>query len=269
MTQRMGEEGFRWFVGTVEDVADPLQLGRVRIRVLNEHDDPSIVTTDLLWATPIQPITSAAHQQVGTSPTGLVVGSGVFGFYLDGQEKQLPMVLGSWAKMPDGTQQTNDVPGLARGQNLLQKTQTGPEPVSPYQALYPYNKVTQTLSGHIIEIDDTPNHERLHTYHKSGTYTEIGPDGTLVTKVFGDSYEVTVKDKTLYVQGNINIVTEGGNISLTAGGGSLSINANVHITGDMTVTGTGTSTGGDFIAGGISLRHHVHADEDGTTGGPQ
>ena len=272
MTMRLGEEGFRWFVGTVEDINDPLQLGRARVRILNEHDSPSIVTSDLLWAVPIQPITSAAYQQVGTSPTGLQLGSFVFGFYLDGQEKQLPMIFGSYAKMSDGTQATNDVPALARGQNSIQQNIIGPEPASPYASVYPNNKVTQTSSGHVIEVDDTPHAERLRTYHKSGTYTEIGPDGKLVTKVVGDSYEIIVHNKTLYIQGDINIQVQGNcNFSVNGYFTASSSNFGIDTNGNMITSGSIVAAG-DVIGNSISLDHHVHSDNDGgpgTTGGPQ
>ena len=108
-TRRMGEEGMRWFIAKVEDINDPQKLGRVKIRVIGEHDNLSITTEDLLWATPIIPITSASHAGVGTSPTGLAIGSHVFGFYLDGHEKQLPILWGSYAKLPDGTQKSKTV----------------------------------------------------------------------------------------------------------------------------------------------------------------
>ncbi|HET8688098.1 MAG TPA: hypothetical protein VFM18_15795, partial [Methanosarcina sp.] len=44
------------------------------------------------------------------------------------------------------------------------------EQLSPYNATYPNNKVYESPTGHVIEIDDTPNSERLHVYHKSGSY---------------------------------------------------------------------------------------------------
>lgn len=206
---RMGQDTFRWFVGVVEDINDPQKLGRVKVRIINEHDDIKIETNQLPWATPITPITSASHEQVGTSPTGIVVGSHVFGFYLDSNGKQFPMLWGTYAKMPDGTQKTNDLPSEAREINSVNNTLIGPEPKSSYAAKYPYNHVTKTKSGHIIEVDDTPGAERLRTYHKSGTYTEINKDGQEVSKIVGDGYEIVVKDKKVYVGGDCTITVLG------------------------------------------------------------
>jgi hypothetical protein len=223
-TQNIGD-GLLWFVAKVEDINDPQKVGRVKIRIFNEHDDPTLETKDLLWATPLMPVTSACHGQVGRSPTGLLVDSVVFGFFLDNQERQLPIIWGTYAKVPGGDQKNNDVPPLAREINSINKIQDGPEPPSAYGAKYPYNHVTQTQSGHVIEIDDTPSKERLHVYHKSGTYIEVNFEGQRVTKVVGDDIEVVIKDKTVYVKGNASIkidgnldITAGGNINMTAGG---------------------------------------------------
>ena len=51
-----------------------------------------------------------------------------------------------------------------------------------WKPVYPNNKVTQTPSGHVIEIDDTPDAERIHIYHKSGTFIEMQPNGDVVTQ---------------------------------------------------------------------------------------
>ena len=68
------------------------------------------------------------------------------------------------------------------------------EPVSPYGAIYPYNHVHVSESGHVIEIDDTPTRERLHWWHRSGTYREIGPLGTMVDKSNRDYYSCVLKN---------------------------------------------------------------------------
>ena len=43
------------------------------------------------------------------------------------------------------------------------------EPSVPYGAVYPYNHVVETESGHIRELDDTPGAERIHERHASGS----------------------------------------------------------------------------------------------------
>ena len=106
-------------------------------------------------------------------------------------------------------------------QRLVSKQYSEPE--TKYNSKYPYNKVFQSEAGHIIEIDDTPGSERLHIYHKSGTFVEFHPNGTVVKKVFGQDHEIVLGDKEVYVTGTVTINVEGnaninsqGNISLKA-----------------------------------------------------
>lgn len=98
----MGRDGFYWFFGRVVDRNDPLSLGRVRVRVFGIHPDgpagEQLVPDDHLpWAIPIQPVTSAGIFGIGHSATGLLPGSHVLGFFADGQDAQVPVVLGSIA----------------------------------------------------------------------------------------------------------------------------------------------------------------------------
>ncbi len=76
------------------------------------------------------------------------------------------------------------------------------EPESPYNAKYPYNHVHVSESGHAIEIDDTPSHERLHWYHRSGSYREMHPQGTVVDKSNEDYYSCVLRDAFEHVQGD-------------------------------------------------------------------
>ena len=93
------------------------------------------------------------------------------------------------------------------------------EPRTPYGAQYPFNHVRETESGHIQEFDDTPGRERIHEYHRAGTFYEIHPDGTKVTKVVGEDYEIVHKDKSLRVRGNVKIFVDG--------------DASLYVRGDM------------------------------------
>jgi hypothetical protein len=100
-----------WFTAVVEDVSDPTNGGRVRVRCLGFHtDDKSeLPTEDLPWATCLLPVTSASTSGVGTSATGLVPGSWVFGFFRDGTEMQDPVILSSLASSSDADGYDNGV----------------------------------------------------------------------------------------------------------------------------------------------------------------
>lgn len=86
-----------WFTGIVENIADPLNSGRVQVRCYEYHelnDVTSIPSEKLPWATPLLPITSASSSSVGTGATGLMVGSWVFGFFRD-SDQQDPVIIAS------------------------------------------------------------------------------------------------------------------------------------------------------------------------------
>ena len=92
--------------------------------------------------------------------------------------------------------------------NIQITTELFQEPGNPFAAEYPHNKVLFTESGHIQEFDDTPNAERIHTYHRTGTFEEIHPDGTKVIKVVKNNYELILGDDSIYVKGTMNLVVD-------------------------------------------------------------
>lgn len=87
------------------------------------------------------------------------------------------------------------------------------QPQVPYGAQYPYNKVMETESGHVQEFDDTPGYERIHTYHRSGTFQEIDANGTEVRKIVGDGYTIIDRNGYIAIDGECAI-TVGGNVSI-------------------------------------------------------
>ena len=96
--QYYGDET-RWFVGTVVSISDPLQLGRVRVRIFGIHTEKTglIQESDLPWAQTVSPITEGGSSGIGTN-LGIKVQAQVYGIFLDGKESQLPLVIGSVAK---------------------------------------------------------------------------------------------------------------------------------------------------------------------------
>jgi hypothetical protein len=93
-----------------------------------------------------------------------------------------------------------------------------PPPISLYGAVYPYNHVQLSESGHLIEVDDTPNNERLHRYHRTGTYEEIGSLGQRIVKVVNENFHMGLNNdytsikgsKYLNITNTLDIVSKGG-----------------------------------------------------------
>ena len=150
----MGADGFIWFTGVVEDRDDPEALGRVRVRCLGYHTEDlnDIPTADLPWAHVMHPVTDPSMQGLGNTPSFLVEGSWVVGFFLDAKEKQQPMIIGSLpgvpTEEPDYTKGFNDPRSPYSEQPLYAGTPTyGPYPVDG-------DDVTMA-SGHDLGESDT------------------------------------------------------------------------------------------------------------------
>ena len=153
---------------------------------------------------------------------------------------------------------------------------TWSQPKSSYNAITPYDMVLETESGHVMEFDDTKGAERIHIAHRMGTFFEIHPDGSKVTKIIGKNYQIITGDDFINVQGACNI-TVGGNVTLMASGkvvakaSEFNLTGPVNIIGNVTVDG-GITTTGDVNADGISLQGHIHSGVKSggeVTGAPQ
>lgn len=164
----------RWFLGEVVNVKDdPLKLGRARVRIFGVYDE--IEEEDLPWAQIVVPVTHSVNRGNGQT-LGLLVGAQVFGIFLDGQNSQLPLIVGSIPKEGDSQVKSNEN--------------------------YPYNKVYDTESGHYKEYDDTPEKERIKEFHKSGSTWEITNDTFTIKHNSGASIEMDE-------DGNVNISASG------------------------------------------------------------
>lgn len=243
------------FFGVIEENNDPENIGRVRVRCYGYHsENKAYIPTDYLqWFTCVIS-NSAGVSGIGQSPTGYVKGSTVFGYFLD-KTLQEGIVVGAINAKPTHVAYTNvgfndpdgmypryvaesDVNRLARENgmnhwlfaikesNRIKGIQTAAkggewsEPEYKNQATYPNNHVYESESGHIKEYDDTEGQERIHEYHRSGTYEEIGPDGEKVTKIVGDEYEITAGKRNIFIGGNVNL-TIGANVRTYIQGDSI------------------------------------------------
>lgn len=268
MRNFIGRGNFTWFVGVVEDINDPVQLGRVRVRCFGWHTDDKgqIPTEQLPWAIPVNPVTGASTSGIGEMPTGLMQGSWVVGFFIDGERAQEPAILGSIASIPTEAPNAllgfndpeeefpryineSDVNKLARGEQAKPYTPdeiTG-EPDDPYNAVYPHNHVMETRSGHVKEYDDTPDAERIRELHKSGTFYQVHPDGTVSTHIVKDGYRIVAGNDNVHVVGDVTVYIDGNSTVNIKKNATLNVDGNydVNIGGTCHVQSGGNMT---FIA---------------------
>jgi len=162
-------------------------------------------------------------------------------------------------------------------------TGTWDEKPNTYDAEYPFNHVKESESGHISEVDDTPGAERLHTYHRTGTFEEIGPDGSKMTKVVKDDYTIILGDNKVNIVGRCDVHIEGdaslyvkGNVEEQVDGNVNSVvgkNLSVNVADDTTVVTGGntsiTTEGNTSISAGgdtsINTSGNTSINSDGTT----
>lgn len=174
-------------------------------------------------------ITSANSATVYGSVSGFRDPSGKYPLYYDESDVSRLARRQNIDKTIVSKKNANRVTGIESGHV------TWSEQLSPYNATYPNNLVRETKSGHVIELDDTPNSERIHVYHTSGSYIEIDNTGSRTTRIVGSSYEIIDCNGHIYIAGAANI-TIGGSANINVGG-----DANIAISGD-----TNMGVGGDF-----------------------
>ncbi len=231
-----------WFVGVVVDVNDPEMDGRVKVRIMGYHPDAEgqIAVGDLPWSQVETDVMSASTNGIGTAPHGLIKDSYVKGHFLDGNDAQLPMVTGTFAGV-------GDIHDLVKGKNTIKKALLSAggikEPKTAYNAKYPHNKVTTTTSGHVIEIDDTPSAERLHIYHKSGSFIEWFPDGKVVYRHKGETFLLTEGNCSQITQGNYKHFISGNYEAQVGGSYTLKVSGSGNMQFGSTLNiKTGSST---------------------------
>ena len=109
-------------------------------------------------------------------------------------------------------------------------------PGDPFSAVYPYNHVYESEGGHIKEYDDTPEAQRIHERHASGSGYEIANDGSKVTRVKGDNYSITSGTDYVHILGNRNETVDGGVRVVVNKESGAKNNYNIHCMEGATVT---------------------------------
>ena len=136
--------GFNWWIGQVMDdtswrdnilpgkFEDPNSIPgwgrRYKVRIMGLHDkaEESIPSDQLPWANVMYPITAGGGQGGASQTPSIRQGNFVFGFFIDGEDQQVPIIMGilgnnaqTQLSLKTGTTETNFTPtsGFAEGQN--------------------------------------------------------------------------------------------------------------------------------------------------------
>lgn len=113
-SNRIGNDGFQWWVGQIEGTASDEQNNkggyRYKVRILGDHpaNKEILDTSDLPWANVVMPVTVPfLPGNTGGAHPQLQPGCWVIGFYID-TERQKPIILGSIGQTPGATKVLNE-----------------------------------------------------------------------------------------------------------------------------------------------------------------
>lgn len=260
-----------FYRGVIEDNNDPLKLNRVRVRIFGVHPDDTekVPVTSLPWAEVLGSTMFGLSSGIGISA---VPNQGTYVWvFFEGDSHNQPIVFGSCFGMskqketgaftdPSGVFPVQnrlsepDTNRLARVE-VLSKTAVGVkvskrttgiptaegktwDELAPanHKSEYPNNTVIETKTGHVIEIDDTLGNERIHIYHRTGSYMEIFPDGSMVTKIVGNDYKIFDKNRSTLVKEDDSRTVYGSDEELISGNQTSKVSESkfVQVSGNAT-----------------------------------
>lgn len=130
------------------------------------------------------------------------------------------------------------------------------EPNSAYKTQWPWNQATITESGHMFELDDTPGGQRVHLYHRAGSFIEMHPDGKVVYKATNDQYSITLADQYVQVKGKCLVSVDGDASIYAKGDVQVQSDENIKINAKKNF---------EVYADNISLRAKNKSTVDGTS----
>jgi GH24 family phage-related lysozyme (muramidase)/uncharacterized protein YcbK (DUF882 family) len=192
----------------------------------------------------LQPATSATGT-VGSSenPSGLANDGSAMAFGFKDPKGKYPLYINEpdtnkLARHEDIKKTIVYKKELAREKSVLTAAgKTWNQSPIPYNAEYPFNHVFQSESGHVMEFDDTQNSERIHIYHKAGTFTEIDANGTQVNRIVGDQYEILERNGHVLIKGALNVTIDGDSNVLVKNAMNVDVkgDVNMNVSGDMNV----------------------------------
>lgn len=158
MRNFLGQDGFIWWFGIVEDVKDPLKLGRCKVRCIGYHP-PEISVEDLPWALTMH---SPNTWNMYNMPD---IGDWVFGFFLDSTSNQEPAILAY-------------VPGIpTKGSNT--ETYLGAKPRS-YKDTQKFIRTFASIVNYTENVDPKIDLEKVIVWESKSDSKKEGAHGNYI-----------------------------------------------------------------------------------------
>lgn len=233
-----GRDGFVWWIGVVEDIEDPLLLGRAKVRIFGYHPryTPQAETTgdsnntvpiaDLPWVTVVMP------PNLPNFYGRLRLGEWVLGFFLDGVEAQEPAILGY-------------IPGLNTREGSTETFGKYDQTVKTFNEQHsaspnnPSQYTFVTPAGQFLRLSDKPEQKESLFYNQGNFYLQL-------LDANGNQTLTLIHPKNGYFQidptGKMNLKSGGETQVSISTGGTIGGGANSKLgagANDIIVSGSG------------------------------
>ena len=262
-TDYLGRDGYTWWIGEVENIKDPSKLGRVQVRILGWYTGhkakqaytKEMPTKVLPWAPVLRPCDKAQTGATGAT-SELQPGAWVMGFFLDGDEAQLPIVMGAFrgfqvkedpskkTTAADGTVAEEKATNTPQKKDLAGNERNDGHPFPKRQATTPPDPAGSGMEesrGAISTAEETLPGNAVTNPAKPPVQAQSIADG--VAGAGGEGFKIDLERQ----------LTELGNMAATLGsgpGGFISLATGKKVAGDKVMEHMGKIM--NFLAGGIA-----------------
>ena len=262
-TDYLGRDGYTWWIGEVENIKDPSKLGRVQVRILGWYTGhkakqaytKEMPTKVLPWAQVLLPCDKAQTGSTG-STSELQPGAWVMGFFLDGDEAQLPIVMGAFrgfqvkedpskkTTAADGTVAEEKATNTPQKKDLAGNERNDGHPFPKRQATTPPDPAGSGMEesrGAISTAEETLPGNAVTNPAKPPVQAQSIADG--VAGAGGEGFKIDLERQ----------LTELGNMAATLGSGPsgfISLATGKKVAGDKVMEHMGKIM--NFLAGGIA-----------------
>jgi len=207
ISDQLGGTNANWFFGKIVDNDDPLEIGRFKVRIHGLHTDNSITVPNeyLPWAQCVMPASSSGVSGLGDMPR-MLPGAQVFGFFLDGEASQIPLILGPilTIESPSEVQQTISATTASNNASASANAPSSSSPLAPNSSSPLGDQTTQSDTEIDENLVGNSNAEKIFNYFVNAGYSPAQSAGLV-----GNFYAESNLDPKAYNPNDAGMPAEG------------------------------------------------------------